>query len=68
VIVEVQTESLALIVDHEEVPGVMKAMTMKFGVDAATVARVQKGQKIEGHMRFHEGKWRLEDVKIVPDP
>ena len=68
VIVDVYPEPPALLVDHEKVPGVMAAMTMKFGVDAATVARVQEGQKIEGRMRFQDGRWRLEDVRIVPTP
>lgn len=68
VIVDVYAEPPALLVDHEKIPGVMAAMTMKFGVDAATAARVQKGQKIEGRMRFQDGKWRLEDVKVVSAP
>jgi len=68
VIVDVYAEPPALLVDHEEIPGVMAAMTMKFGVDAATVARVQKGQKIEGRMRFQDGKWRLEDVRVISGP
>jgi Cu/Ag efflux protein CusF len=65
-IVDVYTEPPALLVDHEKIPGVMAAMTMQFGVDAATAARAQKGQKIEGQLRFQEGKWRLDDVKAVP--
>ena len=68
VIVDVYPEPPALLVDHENIPGVMAAMTMKFGVDAATVARVHKGQKIEGRMRFQEGKWSLEDVRIISGP
>jgi Cu/Ag efflux protein CusF len=68
VIVDIYAEPPALLVKHDEIPGVMAAMTMKFGVDAATVARVQKGQQIEGRMRFQDGKWRLEDVRIIPSP
>jgi Cu/Ag efflux protein CusF len=66
VIVDVFAEPPALLVDHEEVPGVMAAMTMRFNVDAATVARVKKGDRIAGRMRFVDRKWRLEDVKVLP--
>jgi Cu/Ag efflux protein CusF len=68
VIVDVCPEAPALLVEHEKIPGVMAAMTMKFGVDAAIAARVQKGQKIEARMRFQDGKWRLEDVRIISAP
>jgi protein SCO1/2 len=68
VVVEVHEDPPALLVDHEEIPGVMAAMTMKFGVDAATADAVRPGERIEARMRFQEGEWRLEDVRVVPTP
>jgi Cu/Ag efflux protein CusF len=52
-------------VKHEEIPGVMRAMTMMFKVDAATLKNVQKGQTITGQMSRQGNDWVLEDVKAV---
>lgn len=68
VIVDVYREPPALLVDHEEIPGFMKAMTMRFEVDAATAAAVQKGQPITARLRFHDGAWRLDQVQVVAKP
>ncbi len=66
VIVDVFTEKSALLVKHEEIPGVMRAMTMMFLVDADTLARVKKGDAITGQMGRNENKkWILRDVKVV---
>lgn len=67
VIVEVVTEKQALVVKHEDVPGVMRAMTMLFRVDAATLAKVKKGDAITAQMgRDENNKWCLRDVQVVP--
>lgn len=65
VIVEVYGNPPGLLVNHETVPGVMQAMTMRFEVEAATVATVRPGEAITAGLRFHDGKWRLEDVRVV---
>ena len=59
------TES-ALMVRHEEVPGVMKAMTMMLVVDPAVLNTVKKNDAITGLLyRDAEGVWRLDEVKVV---
>ncbi len=66
VIVDVFTDKSALLVKHEEIPGVMRAMTMLFLVDAETAGRVKKGDTITGQMgRDENKKWILRDVKVV---
>jgi Cu/Ag efflux protein CusF len=66
VIVDVFTDKSALLVKHEEIPGVMRAMTMLFLVDAETVGRVKKGDAITAQMGRNENKkWILRDVKVV---
>lgn len=66
VVVDVLTEKSALLVKHEEVPGVMRAMTMMFLVDAETLGRVKKGDAITGQMgRDENKKWILRDVKVA---
>jgi Cu/Ag efflux protein CusF len=56
----------AIRVKHEEIPGVMRAMTMLFKVDAATLKAVKTGDSITALMNREEGEWRLHEVKVVP--
>jgi Cu/Ag efflux protein CusF len=56
----------AILVKHEEIPGVMRAMTMMFKVDAATLKTVKNGDAITGLMSRQDGAWVLEEVKVVP--
>ncbi len=60
------TES-ALMVKHQEIPGVMKAMTMMLTVEPEVLSRVKKGDAIAALLyRDAEGTWRLTDVKVLP--
>lgn len=65
VIVEVLAAKNAVLVKHEEIPGVMKAMTMLFQVDEATLASVKKGDAITARMTNEDGTFRLHDVKLA---
>ena len=66
VVVDVVAERSSLVVKHEEIPGVMHAMTMMFRIDAETLARVKKGDAITGQLgRDENNKWFLSDVKVV---
>ncbi len=66
IVVEVMTDKTALLVKHEEIPGVMRAMTMMFLVDAETLGRVKKGDVITAQMgRDENKKWILRDVKVA---
>lgn len=66
VVVNVLAEKSALVVKHEEIPGVMRAMTMMFLVDAETLGRVKKGDAITAQLgRNENNKWILRDVKVV---
>jgi Cu/Ag efflux protein CusF len=63
VITSVLPERSALMVKHEEIPGYMRAMTMMFKVDAATVKAARKGQAITAQMSRQGDDWVLEDVR-----
>lgn len=63
VIVEVVAEKKALLVKHEEIPGVMRAMTMLLKVDAPTLAAAQKGQAITATLIRKSDGWWLENLK-----
>jgi Cu/Ag efflux protein CusF len=63
VITSVMAEQSAFMVKHEEIPGVMRAMTMMFKVDAATLKAFKPGDTITGLMSRRGRDWLLEDVK-----
>src|SRR5690606_33988335 len=65
VITAVHADRSSLMVKHEEIPGVMRAMTMLFKVDEATLKSAQKGQTITAMMSRESGEWWLHDVKVV---
>lgn len=66
VVTEVMAERSALLVKHDEIPGVMRAMTMMFRVEAEVLDRVKKGDAIRAQMgRNEEGKWILLQVEVV---
>lgn len=63
VVTAVVADQSALRVKHEEIPGVMHAMTMQFKVDAATLKAVKAGDAITGLLSRQGNNWVLEDVK-----
>lgn len=65
VIMGLMPEKTALLVKHEEVPGVMRAMTMMFKVDPAVLAQVKKGDAISAHMARRTDGWWLTGIKVI---
>ena len=63
VIVEVMLKQSALLVKHEDIPGLMPAMTMLFKVDAATLKAAKKDQTITARLIERDGDYWLEEVK-----
>lgn len=66
VIVDVRADRQALLVKHQEIPGVMRAMTMLLKTDPATLQRVAKGQKIAGLLVRKDDAWWIEEVTLDP--
>ncbi|MCU0791609.1 MAG: copper-binding protein [Opitutaceae bacterium] len=62
VIIDVLPAKQALLVKHEEIPGVMSAMTMLLKVDAPTLAAAKKDQAITATLVRLEDGWWLRDV------
>lgn len=62
VIAKIDAERSALLVKHEEIPDVMKAMTMLLKVDAQTLSAAQKDQAITGRLVKKDDGWWLTDV------
>ena len=67
VVTTVHPERSSLMVKHEAIPGVMRAMTMLFKVHEATLKAVQKGDRITAMMSRQGGDWWLHEVKTVAD-
>lgn len=65
VVTAVDAERSTLMVKHEEIPGVMRAMTMAFKVDGKTLAAVKKGDAITGLMSRQGKDWVLENVQAA---
>ncbi|MBE2213926.1 MAG: DJ-1/PfpI family protein [Opitutaceae bacterium] len=65
VIVDVLPARSALLVRHEEIPGIMPAMTMSLGTDEETVASAKKGTAIEAQLYQQDGEWRIDGVKAA---
>ncbi|RXK55115.1 DUF4198 domain-containing protein [Oleiharenicola lentus] len=65
VIMGIMTDKTALLVKHEEVPGVMRAMTMMFKVEPAVLERVKRTDAIQAKMQRRADGWWLLDVEVV---
>ncbi len=65
VIEKVMVERGALLVRHEEIPGVMRAMTMLLNVDTATLAGARENQAITATLVRLDDGWWLRDVRAV---
>ncbi len=69
VIKKILPEKQALLVQHEEIPGVMRAMTMLLKVDAATLAAAKENQAITATLVRLDDGWWLRDVSpAAPRP
>jgi Cu/Ag efflux protein CusF len=66
VVMGILPEKTALLVKHEEVPGVMRAMTMMFKVEPAVLEKVKRGDAITARMSRRDDGWWLTEVEVVP--
>jgi hypothetical protein len=63
VVVDIVPDRGSLLVKHEEIPGVMRAMTMLLKVTESDLKSVQKDQAITGLLVRKPDGWWLEAVK-----
>jgi protein SCO1/2 len=67
-ILKADPEKLTLLVDHDEIPGYMPAMTMEFSVSIGDVSNAREGQRIRAEMvELEDGSFALEKIWPV-DP
>jgi protein SCO1/2 len=66
VVVEVDPDRLRIVLDHEEIPGYMMAMTMPFRVnDSTLLLHVQPGDTVIGTLAVTSKKSWLETVFVI---
>lgn len=64
-VVEADGEAGTALVNHEEIPGFMGAMTMQFSVDPEIAKTLQPNQKISATLVQGADGFRLENVEAV---
>jgi protein SCO1/2 len=65
-VMSVDAAKKVLVVQHDDIPGLMPAMTMEFSVSASDAAAAKPGERIRAELiPVKTGNWRLE--KIWPD-
>jgi protein SCO1 len=66
VVEEVHQEYQQVVVDHEDIPGFMPAMTMNFDVaDPALLAELAPGQRIEFELEFTGRSFRILEARVI---
>lgn len=50
-------------IDHGDIPGVMKAMTMEFQADPALLAGIEAGSQVEFRVVYENGAYRLTELR-----
>lgn len=66
VVKEVLREDRQLVIAHDDIPGVMPAMTMSFDVpDPALLGRVSAGDTVHFELEVEEGRYRIVAIQPV---
>lgn len=68
VVTKVMTERGMVLLKHEEIPGVMRAMTMAFQVEPETLEQLKVDQALLGRMERRGRNWHLFSVKLLGSP
>jgi protein SCO1/2 len=67
-VTDVDAESHQVMVDHEDIPGLMPAMTMSFDVpDDALLSRLAPGQRIRFTLEHGEGHFRIVSAEVIAE-
>jgi protein SCO1/2 len=66
VVRDVQPEYAQVVIEHEDIPGLMPAMTMNFDVaDPALLATLERGQLIDFEVEFTGRSYRIRSARVV---
>lgn len=68
VVEDLDAEHGQALIDHEEIPGLMPAMTMSYDVpDAAVLEKLAVGQRIEFTLEIRDKSFRLIDARVLEE-
>ncbi len=67
VVTRVLAEQKLVMVQHEAIPGFMRAMTMAFNVDDAVLPQLTPGTHLTATMQGTRGDWHLENVQLTDE-
>ena len=57
-VIAVDSDTSTVTIDHEEIPGLMKAMEMEYAIDdVALLEGIKPGDQIEGRLKVESGKY-----------
>jgi protein SCO1/2 len=63
-VVSIDRDVNTIKLDHEDIPGLMKAMTMNFPVEnAKTLEKLEAGDQVEGKLKIMPGKYVLTQLE-----
>ena len=63
-VIAVDLKKPSVKLDHEDIPGLMKAMTMSFDVaDAKLLDGLKEGDMVEGQLKVDGGKYVITELK-----
>ncbi|MBK7950095.1 MAG: SCO family protein [Deltaproteobacteria bacterium] len=66
IVEDVDRDNAQVLIEHDDVPGLMPAMTMNFLVrDAAVLARLARGQVIDFELEFTGRSYEVVDFEVV---
>ncbi len=66
VVMSVDAAKGEVTLDHEDIPGLMKAMKMTFQADPALLTGVEAGQRVEFRVRYEDGRYELTAISPTP--
>jgi protein SCO1/2 len=66
IVQEVQPDYGQVVIEHEDIPGLMPAMTMNFDVpDRALLARLKRGQRLRFQVEFTGQSYRVVSAEVL---
>ena len=66
--VVLQTDDGRIVIEHGDIPGVMKAMTMEFEIDPDLLKDVKSGDRVSFTVAAEGGRYHVTAIREEPKP
>jgi Cu/Ag efflux protein CusF len=57
-----------IVIEHGDIPGVMKAMTMEFEIDPALLAGIESGDRVAFALEYKGGRYQVVEIREQAEP